>query len=195
MTPAPVVLRAASLSDLDAIVALDRASNSAPHWPITAYSTLLDPSGASAQQRYLVVAETSAASSTMLRSGIVAGFAVVLLHTIPPHVTAELDNVIVAPHLQRRGIGRSLCEAAIQWAHSQRATDISLEVRAASAGAIALYSALGFRQIGRRPHYYRDPDDDALLMHLACGPGTQTALPASNHVTATSPPDPSSSPA
>jgi ribosomal protein S18 acetylase RimI-like enzyme len=44
--------------------------------------------------------------------------------------------------------------------------EIALEVRAASAGAIALYATLGFTQTGRRPRYYRDPEDDAVVMRL-----------------------------
>ena len=39
-------------------------------------------------------------------------------------------------------------------------------LRAASSAAIALYAALGFTLTARRTRYYRDPDDDALLMRL-----------------------------
>jgi ribosomal-protein-alanine N-acetyltransferase len=48
-----------------------------------------------------------------------------------------------------------------------------LEVRASNHAAIQLYSAYGFHQVGRRPHYYRLPDgrEDALVMarHLVTG--------------------------
>jgi ribosomal-protein-alanine N-acetyltransferase len=167
MMPAQVTLRQGGLSDLDAILALDRASDSAPHWPVSAYASILAPSAESIQQRYLVVAESPASENSTPHPAPLAGFAVALLHRVPPHITAELEDVIVAPDLRRKGIGRALCESAIHWVRAQSATEIALEVRAASTGAIALYSALGFRQSGRRPHYYRDPDDDAILMHLA----------------------------
>jgi [ribosomal protein S18]-alanine N-acetyltransferase len=39
-------------------------------------------------------------------------------------------------------------------------------VRASNAGAIALYKLLGFVEAGRRPRYYQDPQDDAVLMRL-----------------------------
>ena len=39
-----------------------------------------------------------------------------------------------------------------------------LEVRASNHAAIALYTRLGFRVCGRRPNYYRDPEEDAVLV-------------------------------
>jgi ribosomal-protein-alanine N-acetyltransferase len=54
----------------------------------------------------------------------------------------------------------------LDWCRSNRATEVVLEVRAGSAGAAALYAGLGFTQAGRRPRYYRDPDEDALIMRL-----------------------------
>ena len=41
---------------------------------------------------------------------------------------------------------------------------LTLEVRASNAAAIALYEKLGFRQVGRRPHYYLSPPEDALIL-------------------------------
>ena len=72
----------------------------------------------------------------------------------------------MAPSAQRAGIGRALCCAVLDWCRSNRATEVVLEVRAGSAGAIALYAGLGFTQAGSRPRYYRDPDEDALIMRL-----------------------------
>jgi ribosomal-protein-alanine N-acetyltransferase len=39
-------------------------------------------------------------------------------------------------------------------------------VRASNEKAIALYSKLGFRNSGRRTKYYRDPEEDAVLLVL-----------------------------
>jgi ribosomal-protein-alanine N-acetyltransferase len=39
-----------------------------------------------------------------------------------------------------------------------------LEVRAGNREALALYESLGFRRVGVRRGYYRDPAEDALLM-------------------------------
>ena len=41
---------------------------------------------------------------------------------------------------------------------------IFLEVRAGNAAAIALYTACEFRELDRRKNYYRDPEEDAVIM-------------------------------
>ncbi len=64
------------------------------------------------------------------------------------------------------GVGAALCEAVVAWCAGRGATEVELEVRAGSAGAIALYERLGFVAVGRRPGYYRSPMEDAVLMRL-----------------------------
>jgi ribosomal-protein-alanine N-acetyltransferase len=44
--------------------------------------------------------------------------------------------------------------------------ELFLEVRASNRAALALYLSLGFSQTGRRPRYYIDPVEDALLLTL-----------------------------
>jgi ribosomal-protein-alanine N-acetyltransferase len=46
----------------------------------------------------------------------------------------------------------------------QGATSAFLEVRPSNASAMALYSKKGFRLIGRRPKYYTDTREDALVL-------------------------------
>jgi ribosomal-protein-alanine N-acetyltransferase len=144
-------IRPAQQSDLDAIVALERATENAPHWPRSAYAAILDDP---ASPRCLIVAQAG---------DELAGFAVGLIH---PATAAELESVVVAATFRRSGVGRALCTAILDWSRSQGATEVILEVRAASTGAIALYAGLGFALAGQRPRYYRDPEDDAVLMRL-----------------------------
>lgn len=77
---------------------------------------------------------------------------------------AELESVAVAERVRRKGVGRALCRAAMEWAQGRAAEVIELEVRASSMGALALYRSLGFRETGVRRGYYRDPMEDAVLM-------------------------------
>ena len=42
----------------------------------------------------------------------------------------------------------------------------TLEVRRSNAAAIALYQGLGYRQVGMRPRYYAEENEDALLMSM-----------------------------
>jgi ribosomal-protein-alanine N-acetyltransferase len=83
----------------------------------------------------------------------------------------ELESVAVDETARRRGVGRSLCEAVVDWSRGQGAMEIELEVRAGSEGAIALYAGLGFVVVGRRGSYYRNPDEDAVLMQLKLADG------------------------
>jgi ribosomal-protein-alanine N-acetyltransferase len=157
MSLAQLELRPAVLSDLAAILALERATENAPHWPPATYEAILTTQE-SASQRCLFVAEANSA---------LAGFVVGLLHsTSPEGRLAELESIAVAESARRAGIGRALCLAVLNWSRAQGATEIVLEVRATSAAAIALYAGLGFAQSGRRPRYYRNPEDDALVMRL-----------------------------
>ncbi len=77
---------------------------------------------------------------------------------------AEILTVATAKNARRRGIGRALIAYAIR--EIGREVSVFLEVRARNAGAIAFYEALGFSVYGTRKRYYRDPPDDALLMHF-----------------------------
>jgi ribosomal-protein-alanine N-acetyltransferase len=172
MSPA-FTLREGRLDDIDAIVAIDRMCDIAPHWPPAAFASIFLPTSANSTQRHLAVAETQ-----IEEAGPLAGFAVVALHRTSAETTAELEDVAVAPQERRNGIGHALCAHAIEWAQGNGATSIALEVRATSAGAIALYAALGFRETGCRPHYYSDPQDDALHMLLTISPPVPPASPA-----------------
>jgi ribosomal-protein-alanine N-acetyltransferase len=40
----------------------------------------------------------------------------------------------------------------------------TLEVRRSNSPAIALYDALGYRQVGVRPNYYAEEKEDAIVM-------------------------------
>jgi [ribosomal protein S18]-alanine N-acetyltransferase len=77
---------------------------------------------------------------------------------------AELESVAVAPAARREGVGKALCEEVFAWCKREGAKEISLEVRSQNAAAIALYRSLGFEAAGVRRGYYRDPEDDAILM-------------------------------
>lgn len=151
MTSPAIQLRSATPADLPAILILERATENAPHWPPATYAAIIETQN----NRCLFIAETT---------NQITGFAVGQMN--PTESTAELETVVVATSARRTGIGRALCTAVINWSREQGATSILLEVRANSAAAIALYTKLGFVSEGHRPRYYRDPEDDALILRL-----------------------------
>ncbi len=164
-------LRPAVVSDLDAVLALERATDLAPHWPPAAYAGILDleDPGAPSMPRSLRNGWETAPLRCLFvaeKNGQLIGFAVGLLHPATDDRIAELESVVVSASARRAGIGRTLCRAVLDWSRSRGASEVILEVRANSTAAVALYASLGFTLSARRPRYYQAPEDDALLLRL-----------------------------
>jgi ribosomal-protein-alanine N-acetyltransferase len=75
-------------------------------------------------------------------------------------------NLAVHPRQRRRGLARRLLVTGMTQARERGAQVAWLEVRPSNAPALSLYHSLGFQEVGRRPRYYDDTQEDALL--LAC---------------------------
>lgn len=76
----------------------------------------------------------------------------------------DMMNIAVAPAFRRKGIARALIQALLRELARRGSRCLTLEVRASNAPARALYESLGFAQVGRRPNYYRNPKEDALIL-------------------------------
>ncbi len=77
---------------------------------------------------------------------------------------ADVMNVAVHPNYRRKNIARSLIESLILLLKDKGIHCLSLEVRASNEPAIYLYHVMDFCQVGRRPNYYRNPKEDALIL-------------------------------
>ena len=77
---------------------------------------------------------------------------------------ADVMNLAVAPEWRNKGIGRALMTALIAQLHSRGITALFLEVRVGNTPAQNLYRSLGFVEAGRRPKYYVNPTEDALIL-------------------------------
>ncbi len=77
---------------------------------------------------------------------------------------ADMMNIAVSPNCRRRGIAEALIKELCVYLASRGVIGLMLEVRASNAPAIALYTKLGFTQAGRRPNYYHNPKEDALIL-------------------------------
>ena len=76
----------------------------------------------------------------------------------------DMMNIAVTPGFRRQGIARELIQALIRELKEWESHSLTLEVRASNAPARGLYESLGFAQAGRRPGYYRNPKEEALIL-------------------------------
>ena len=129
-------------SHVSAVAELERQNFSEP-WPEIAVRSELT----NALALWLVAVE----------DGVVAGY--VGSQTVLQE--ADMMNIAVADTHRRRGIARMLVEELIR---QLDAYQLTLEVRASNAPAIALYEKLGFTQVGLRKNYYHKPKEDALIL-------------------------------
>jgi len=76
----------------------------------------------------------------------------------------EILNLAVRKGFRRAGVGTELVRMLLAENGIAGRGKTFLEVRESNAGAIAFYEGLGFRLVGRRPGYYRDPMEAALVL-------------------------------
>jgi ribosomal-protein-alanine N-acetyltransferase len=146
----PVMVDDMRMADIPQVLAIERLSFSTP-WPSYAFEHELTGNRLA---RYVVARAAEGAEE------LVVGFAGVWLMVDEAHIT----TFGVHPDWRRLGVGRQLMVRILDLAREMRATRLTLEVRAGNAGAQALYRAFGFEVVGRRPHYYTDDGEDALVM-------------------------------
>jgi len=102
---------------------------------------------------------------------VVAGYAVA--HHAADE--AEILNLGVAPAQRRRGLGRALVVHLMALLADRGVRAVYLEVRESNDAARCLYRQLGFRDVGRRPGYYRRPVEDAVILRSAVPAETRRA--------------------
>lgn len=157
MTDIPgLAIRPMQIADIPRVVQIADQLPQAPHWSAAAYQSALNPTAG--PPRLAMVGES-------LASGEIVGFVIASLVA----GEAELESIVVAPDVQRHGLGAQLLAFLLTSLNSTEVSRIILEVRASNQPALALYHRHGFIETGRRIAYYADPVEDAVLMHLDLG--------------------------
>jgi tRNA threonylcarbamoyladenosine biosynthesis protein TsaB len=95
-----------------------------------------------------------------VRNGQLAGF----IAGRSAGAEAEILNLVVEQSARRRGIGQSLVQNLLRRYTTEQVLTVYLEVRESNLAAMAFYAGLGFEQVGRRERYYRNPEEDALVL-------------------------------
>ena len=98
-----------------------------------------------------------------VEDGTVAGY-VVAHHAADQ---GEILNLGIASPHRRQGLGSALVEQVLTTLGAMGVSAVFLEVRESNVAARRLYERLGFRQVGRRAKYYRQPTEDAVLLRTA----------------------------
>ena len=143
--PADVTVRDADAGDISEIARLERECFSQP-WSEKSLSE-----------------ELELADSVLLaaiRGGELAGY-IGMQHT---GITGYITNVAVFEKHRRHGVASTLLRALMERARALGESEITLEVRSKNEGAIKLYETAGFENIGKRPGFYTEPADDAVIM-------------------------------
>jgi [ribosomal protein S18]-alanine N-acetyltransferase len=140
-------IRRMTAADLPAVVQIDALSFSQP-WPPSAFTVELSNPNARCW-----VAECD---------GVVAG-ALVIWRVLDE---AHIATIAVHPGQRQRGIGKELLQTGMRAAREEGACIFHLEVRAGNLAAQKMYTGFGYEVVGRRPRYYQDNGEDALLLSL-----------------------------
>lgn len=78
----------------------------------------------------------------------------------------EIYRIATLPSHRRRGLAYRLLDYAVKCERGRGLESLFLEVREKNTAARALYSSYGFREIGIRKNYYKNPTDNAIIMLL-----------------------------
>ena len=79
---------------------------------------------------------------------------------------AHIATLATHPEFRRMRIAEQLLVTALESAYAEGARSALLEVRVGNEAAQALYRKFGFEEVGRRGRYYKDNNEDAVLMTL-----------------------------
>lgn len=141
-------IRRMTLEDLPSVVALDQLSFTLP-WPERSFRFELTDNPASR----CWVAEVD---------GRLVGMIVAWLLVDEAHIATLATH----PDHRRQGIARKLLEYALRYMSREGAVTSFLEVRERNTAAQEMYRGFGYEEVGRRKRYYKDTDEDAILMTL-----------------------------
>ena len=142
------MIRPATSDDADAIVAIEREAFGADAWsPALVDLELIAPG------RVVLAAEQDDAVVGYASAAVIAD-------------VSDLTRIAVRSHARRAGVARGLLGALLAQAVERGAERMMLEVDEANEAALGLYTAVGFREVARRPDYY-GRGVDAVVMELA----------------------------
>lgn len=143
-----LIIRKMTLEDVPSVLELDQKSFSLP-WPERSF-------------RFELTANPASRSWVAELEGKIVGMIVVWLVLEEAHVATLATH----PEYRRQGIGTKLLSQALLHLLEEGARSSFLEVRESNLSAQNMYRKFGYETTGRRPRYYKDNNEDAILMNL-----------------------------
>jgi [ribosomal protein S18]-alanine N-acetyltransferase len=137
--------------DLAAVEAVLQLSPEAANWPIGPLTQAFEQ-----YPSYFLVAEQGEQIT-----GFISGRQIL--------DEGEILNLAVKPSERSAGVGKALVQALLERFGREKVLQVFLEVRESNLGAISFYQGLGFKQAGKRPGYYQNPPEAALVLELRTG--------------------------
>jgi [ribosomal protein S18]-alanine N-acetyltransferase len=161
-------IRAATLDDLVRILELERATETAAHWTENDWRAAI---AGTEPRRTTFVLELDETDSMLVQFADESRFAPepgIQGFLVGRHLDAEMEieNVVIAQGMRRFGLGSLLLEQVLKTSKNQGVSRIFLEVRESNSAARRLYEKAGFVPNGKRKDYYREPEEDALLLEI-----------------------------
>lgn len=144
-----VNIRKMTAADIPVVAELDKISFSLP-WPERSFQFEVAHNPASR----CWVAEVD---------GRIAGMVVAWLFVDEVHIA----TIATHPDFRRQGIAQKLLTHTLRYTSDEGAVSSFLEVRESNLAAQAMYRKFGYENTGRRKRYYKDNDEDAILMTLS----------------------------
>lgn len=141
-------IRRMTLDDVPAVVELDAMSFSLP-WPERSF-------------RFELTDNPASRCWVFELDGRIVGMLVAWMLVDEAHIA----TIATHPDHRRRGIARNLLRYALRYMSKEGALSSFLEVRESNTAAQEMYRTFGYEKTGRRKRYYKDTDEDAILMTL-----------------------------
>lgn len=143
-----LLIRKMALDDVPIVIQLDKISFSLP-WPERSFRFELTDNPASR----CWVAEVDHRIAGMIVAWMLAD-------------EVHIATIATHPDFRRQGIASRLLSHTLLHARQDGARSSFLEVRESNMAAQEMYRKFGYEVAGRRRRYYRDNDEDAILMNL-----------------------------
>ena len=136
-------------ADVPTVTALDKISFSLP-WPERSF-------------RFEVTDNPASRCWVAEVDGQVVGMIVAWLFVDEVHIA----TIATHPDFRRQGIAQKLLIHTLRYTADEGAVSSFLEVRENNHAAQEMYRKFGYENTGRRKRYYKDNDEDAILMTLS----------------------------